>query len=642
MTSQSMVKNFSLALPPADVLLVVSPFQGLEYPSLAAHLLQACGRKSGFRVSVFYSHIFLASVMGERLYTKICCGNDGAFLGERLFARCAFSLPPLGFRPGRMFDADWVFGRNKDWEVEHNLDRAGITLKESFRLESFMGDYVEKVSQGIHVRAYRIVGCSTSFEQTAASIALLNRIKELRPDTITILGGANCEGDMAIGIASLSPHIDFVFSGESESAFVDFVHDILSGSRPPNRVFYGKPTRNLDALPTPNYEEFYQQGELFLGSRAKSLREPEIPYETSRGCWWGQKHHCTFCGFNTDAIVFRQKSPDRVIGELRVLSEAYPGRKVRMTDSVFPYTYFETVLPRLAHEFPGASIFYETRANLSLPQVLALKKARVTEIQPGIESLSSRLLRLMDKGVLARQNLILLRNAAAVGIDLIWNLLWGIPGDDIEDYLATLALIPLLHHLQPPTSVGHISIDRFSPYFSEPRKFRIRHMRPIAGYYDSFPTSADIARIAYAFIADYRCGSHDHPEVICRLSRAVRKWQNVWRRRRSTRREMLKIFKNRKSYVLVDTRALWKKKKFYRLDDEGASFLLSPRPSACGAIETWSVRKKLAVIADGWFVPLPTADPELMLELTRERREAPLTQLEPSGRSRAGITAPWQ
>ena len=91
-----------------------------------------------------------------------------------------------------------------------------------------------------------------------------------------------------------------------------------------------------------------------------------------------------------------------------------------------PYTYFRTLLPRLAGAFPGVTIFFEQRASLSLSQLLALKRAGVTCIQPGIELLSTRF-SLMNKGLLTRQNLLLLRNARTVGIDLIWNLLWDSP-----------------------------------------------------------------------------------------------------------------------------------------------------------------------------------------------------------------------
>lgn len=98
-----------------------------------------------------------------------------------------------------------------------------------------------------------------TFQQTTASVALLGRIKRLRPDTITILGGANCEGEMAQGLASLPSDINYIFSGESEVTFVRFVQDILAGSPPPSRVIQGEPCKDMDSLPRPVYEEFYEQ-----------------------------------------------------------------------------------------------------------------------------------------------------------------------------------------------------------------------------------------------------------------------------------------------------------------------------------------------------------------------------------------------
>ena len=129
-----------------------------------------------------------------------------------------------------------------------------------------------------------------------------------------------------------------------------------------------------------------------------------------------------------------------------------------MTDSIMPYAYFRTLLPLLAAERLGATIFYEQKANLSLPHILALQRAGITFIQPGIEALSSRLLTLMDKGVKGRQNLMLLRFARAAGVSLYWNLLWGFPGDDVKAYEETLGILPLLHHLQPPRGLWHLSI----------------------------------------------------------------------------------------------------------------------------------------------------------------------------------------
>jgi ribosomal peptide maturation radical SAM protein 1 len=604
----------------ADLLLIVPPFHTLERSSLAVHLLQACGREAGFRVQVLYANILLASVIGEEAYTKICNAPAGSFAGERFFAQCAFGLPRLGRRASHMFDPDWVIGPEKDWEVKPDLNcyecKHAITLQELRRLEKYAEGYVDGVARAVSERHYRIVGCTTIFEQTVASVALLKRIKGLSNDTVTILGGANCEGEMAHGIASLPSGIDYIFSGESEVTVVRFVRAILAGLHPQSRLICGETCRNMDALPTPTYTEFYEQRRRFLPMSNLSAERTEIPYETSRGCWWAQKHHCTFCGLNGETMVFRQKSPDRVIEDLHALLDNHPTRKVVMTDSIMPHTYFKTLLPRLAGEFPEVAIFYETKANLSLPQVLTLKRAGITTIQAGIESLSSRLLTLMKKGVQARQNLMLLRYARATGLYLDWLLLWGFPGDDAVAYAETLAILPLLHHLPPPCAMAHLSIERFSPYFSRPADFSVRNIRPLAGFYDILPKGVDVERVAFHFTAEYECGAHDHVDLIGRLWQEMRRWQSAWKLKGGLPDQDLNLLPNRGSYVLADTRHLWRRKKLYSLDEGEASSLVTSRPYSGSEFETWAVREKLAVIADGWFVPLAVAEPQILLDLT--------------------------
>ena len=616
----SSIRRLRQTLHKADVLLIVPPFQALKAPSFGVHLLQACGRKAGFRVQVLYANLLLASLLGEENYAKVSGEPGESFAGERFFARCAFALPPLGRRASRIFESDWLVGPNKDWEIVPDRDchysGKRITLPELRRLERYAEVFVERVGGAVSEQGYRIVGCTTSFEQTAASVALLNRIKALSKGTITILGGANCEGEMARGVASLPSGIDYIFSGESEAVFVEFVRAIQVGSRPRSRLLFAEPCRDMDALPTPTYVEFYEQRRRFLPRSKVAASRTEIPYETSRGCWWGEKHHCTFCGFNEEAIAFRQKSPERVIKELRILLGAHPTREIVMTDSIMPYTYFKTLLPRLAGRLPGVAIFYEQKANLSLPQLLALHQAGITSIQAGIESLSSRFLTLMNKGVLARQNLMLLRDARAAGVHVVWNLLWGFPADEVEAYEETLALLPLLHHLQPPSTVGHLSIDRFSPYFCRPAEFGVRNIKPQAGCYDWLPKEADIERIACHFTAEYRSGSHDHVGLIYKLWRAVKRWQATWKENHGAPIEDLRLFRKHRSYILVDTRRLWRKQKSHSLDERRVSTLLTAKPYAASELETWALDEKLAVIKDGWFVPLAVADPKILLELT--------------------------
>ena len=316
---------------------------------------------------------------------------------------------------------------------------------------------------------------------------------------------------------------------------------------------------------------------------------------------------------------FREKSPQRVFEELEVLLEEHPNRKVFVVDNIMPHSYFRTLVPRLAEKFPGLHMFYEQKANLSLDNVEELYNAGVVQIQPGIEALSSGLLKRMGKGVQARQNVGLLRYARVVGMAVGWNILWGFPGDRLKDYEETLALVPLIHHLPPPTGLSHLSVERFSPYFDRPEEYGLTHLRPVGNYAALLPAGAEVENIAYHFVADYQSASHDNMALMERIAEEVATWQARWKESGPT----VSLQLNRMSdtmFLLQDTRGLDGTPHSRVLDRQQAALCLIAQPYAPAPEVDWAVANKLAVVLDNWTVPLATARPELMRELEREVR----------------------
>jgi ribosomal peptide maturation radical SAM protein 1 len=487
LSTSEVVLRLESVLRRADVLIIVPPFAQLDRPSLAAHLLQSVARRNGKDVAVLYVNMLLAASLGTENYSALCRSQAHQMLGERLFSRSAYGLPPLGEGAEELAKFAMIIG--KGWEEGTDgvpfPEGLPLPLEDLRDLEASIPLWLDTIAAAIAECPLRVVGCTTTFEQTAASIALLSRIKQTCPKMVTIIGGANCEGAMAGGVASLDPSrqiIDFIFSGESEGTFPAFLNELDAGKLPATRIIAGHRLMNLDDLPAPEFTDYFKQLYCFLPGSSAPRGSVVLPYESSRGCWWGQKHHCTFCGLNGETMSFRRKSPDKVIRELRDLANRYPCRQIGMVDNIMPHEYFRTVLPVLAQEPLPVPIFYEQKSNLRLKDVLLLKRAGVTAIQPGIESLSSSVLKLMDKGVSSRQNLALLKYARSVCVQMCWNLLWGFPGDNLKEYQQMLAILPLLSHLEPPQDLCHVSIDRFSPYFFDAPRYGITNVRPLAGY----------------------------------------------------------------------------------------------------------------------------------------------------------------
>src|ERR1700752_3846744 len=79
-------------LAAGDAVIVIPPFAGLDRPSLAAHVVQACARVHGFDVRVLYANMLLARAIGEANYPLICFASTSDLIGERFFACAAYGV----------------------------------------------------------------------------------------------------------------------------------------------------------------------------------------------------------------------------------------------------------------------------------------------------------------------------------------------------------------------------------------------------------------------------------------------------------------------------------------------------------------------------------------------------------------------
>jgi len=600
-----------ISVGPADALIVVPPFAGLDRPSLAAHTLQACAREAGFEVRVFYANLHLAARIGDTCYEAVCFGPTSALLGERFFARSAWGAPALG-RDHELIEA----------AVAEVAGKAEMSAEALRALEDQMAAWADEVARLLARAAVNVIGFSTTFEQTAASVALLNRLKALAPGKLLLLGGANCEGEMAEGVLSLGSAVDFVFRGESERTFPEFLRSLHSGATPARGIVDGEVHRDLDAIPLTDYAEYFEQrGVLLPGSAYTADDVAWLPYEASRGCWWGEKHHCTFCGINGQGMVFRQRSAGRVIEDLRTLLARHGLNRICMTDNIMPHTYFRSLVPMLGEAVPGLYLFYEQKANLTLDQVVALRDAGVKMIQPGIEALSSDLLRRMDKGVTARQNIALLRYARAAGVEMNWNLLFGFPGDRAEEYEATLALLPLLRHLQPPTDLCRLSIDRFSPYHNAGARYGIRSIAPMPSYASVLPDCADARKIAYHFVGDYDSGVLADPRLCGELREGVEEWRKAWEDQTQPPPLLAVIALSDEQFMAMDTRGLPGGPPVAFLNTRQAAAALLAHPMDRDDQYGREAREALrAVEYENWHVPLATAAPQVLTQFEQHSR----------------------
>jgi ribosomal peptide maturation radical SAM protein 1 len=554
----------------ADVVLISMPFAEVQRPSIALGLLHAALSDTGIRSEVVYGNFGFAEILGLVNYQAMQSAPTDHLLGEWCFATGIF--PAVAAQ-----DEEYL---NLVLEVRSQNFPASLEQRKDLMrwVRSRSVAFLDRLAESIAAKAPRVVGCSSVFQQHCASLALLKRIRELSPSTVLLMGGANCEGEMGVETLRAFPWVDCVVSGEADAIFADLCrlllkygravdpallpygaiwqayaepsapqfHVMSSNGAPPRTVIH-----NLDALPTPDYEHYFTT---LRASRIENLIQPELLAESSRGCWWGEKSHCTFCGLNGTGMKHRSKSPERVLTELSELSGRYGIRNIQFVDNILDMSYFKTVLPQLAAMADRYAIFYEIKANLKREQVRLLADAGVRWIQPGIESLDDNLLGLIGKGNSALMNLQLLKWSSEFGIDAAWNMLSGIPGESDSWYSEMAEWLPAIFHLQPPTGVNRVRYDRFSPYHSRPRDFGLT-LQPSRAYRYVYPLpNESLMRLAYSF-EDSRAPGHihrglqEHPGQQ-HLQEVVQQWNQIWH----TSRPVLRVQEEGRLLRITDTR----------------------------------------------------------------------------------------
>ncbi|MBT8226294.1 MAG: RiPP maturation radical SAM protein 1 [Dactylosporangium sp.] len=415
---------------------------------------------------------------------------------------------------------DWIFssalrGRPSSTPAGEEDSRLAMTSW----LHALAPRFVEELADRIIKIAPDVVGFAVTFQTTVAALALASQIKHRDPTIVTVFGGANCDGPQGTAIHRNYPFVDFVVRGEGDVTLPSLIRLLRNQADRTDADFAtipglcwrsgnGRTTTNplarrpvlASMVPSPDYAGYFERWE---ASSARHTAEPQLVLESARGCWWADAHACTFCGLNGSMTTFRSKQPERFFAELIDLVRQHQVLDVIAADNIIDNGYYASLLPALARSEYDLRVQYEVRSNLGIQQLEMLAKSGAAIIQPGIENLSSPILKLMRKGLTGYQNVRMLRDAETVGLTVLWNYLYGFPGETERDYDKIVEQIPALHHLFPPQGCSRIQLQRFSPYVESPElgfpdvvpheQYALSHdlpeseLRDLAGLFDAEP-----------------------------------------------------------------------------------------------------------------------------------------------------------
>ena len=449
------------------VSIVVMPWAMVQEPALGPSILAASLKQENIRVKVEYCNLKILKFLKFESYTRIA---DVFALNDFVFSRSLDNS--FTDHQGRILEdiVSSLWNHNTDWTNDERFVCVQDVIEYLLKIRNeVIPKYIRECAEDILLSNPDLIAFSCLFDQTIPSIAMAKAIHKIDPSVTIAFGGYALKGPIGQNILDSFSFVNYVVTGPGEEYIVE-----LAKNAQRKKDYVAKKESNaprttvhinnypIEKSPMPDFDDYKNQL-LELDSKEKiKIDWRVIPYEASRGCWWGAKSHCVFCGIDKEDLVYSYKPEKKVLEEIMSNSEKYSIPTVRFVDYILPHQYYKDLLP-LLFQSKQLSFTCELKSNISWDKIQRLKSSGFVEIQPGIETFSTKILKGMKKGVTAAQNVLTMRAGLQSGIIVHYNFLFGFPFDDCKSYEEMIEQIPSLFHLQPPATAVEVLTTRFAP-----------------------------------------------------------------------------------------------------------------------------------------------------------------------------------
>ena len=548
------------------IALVSAPWPLYNRPSiqlgaLKAHL-NAC--HPDLTVHTFHLYLDLAAALGYPVYREL---SQRMWLAESVYA--AVLYPERSSDIQRLYEA-----LAADKKILQGISFSSLVRTVRKTTEQFM--------DRVKWRSFGVIGFSISLSQLAASLYLIRRIKPKHPTIPILIGGASVPGAGAHDLLKAIPEIDGAVVGEGETPLARIAEHLIQGERfedlPPIQglitrnhqktdiAFKPDQTADLNRLPMPDYQDYFDHLQK-LPSAKRFF--PVLCAEMSRGCWWqkpaGNKSSrgCAFCNLNLQWHGYRIKRPEKIVAEVDDLTTTYRTLDVAFVDNVLPPKTADVIFKQMRGLKKDLNLFAEVRAGVQTGTLRAMHAAGVEELQIGIEALSTRMLKKLNKGATCLDNIEMMKNCAELGIVNNANLITHFPGSDADDVRETLRVLEFVRPFKPLKTV-QFWLGRGSPVSNHPRAYGIQAVFNHPNYARLFPQQ--IARNVRHMVLGYRGDVTLQHKLWRPVIQAVKSWQQGYAKLRASHgskpllqfqdgRDFL-IISHRRSTDLMDTHRL--------------------------------------------------------------------------------------
>jgi len=345
---------------------------------------------------------------------------------------------------------------------------AAVAEKEGYTAKIIDGDVnnfkMKEIVEIIKRESPEIVGiyvCTSNYKY------VLNLAEHIRKYVeYIILGGPHITVNPKNALRN--KNIDLVVFGDGEETFIELINTIHKkkgfekikgiGFKKNGELIINEPRpfiKDLDKIPFPARHLVPLQK--YKPSPHQYIRQPSTTMITSRGC----PFRCKFCfSSQINKRIYRNRSVDNVIAEIKYLQEKYGIKEVQFWDDVFGLDkkWLHEFCDKLIKEKIDLAWFCEQRANLVDFEILKkMKKAGCYSIFYGFESLNQEILDFINKDITRQQIINAIKWTKKAGIIVRANFILGLP---YETPKKTKKMIKLICKLNP----DYVKWNLFCPY----------------------------------------------------------------------------------------------------------------------------------------------------------------------------------
>ncbi len=339
----------------------------------------------------------------------------------------------------------------------HGLDKRGLSLDVvAPAVTDTYGD--SQLADHIARDEPDYVGFSLYLWNVERSLHLAREVKRRSPRTKVLVGGPEVNADNPFVLSQSG--FDIAVTGEAEDTFAQVMDRLLEGRDVTGLpgVAVRHPLMGLGAFGPPPNASFPMTDypSPYLQDLVPVEPQRATYIETVRGC----RSHCTYCFYPRSSGVLRVLDVERSAALVASLRER-GAREVVFLDPTFNHRpEFESLLDALAAVNPDRKVtfFGEVRAEgLTPDHAKRLARAGFTKLEIGLQSVNRATL----KRVRRHGSPELVAEAAKMlrgeGIDLLVDLMVGLPGDTAQDVAAGVDFL-LEHDLGEHAQVFPLSL----------------------------------------------------------------------------------------------------------------------------------------------------------------------------------------